>query len=334
MDTILDLLTTAGRFLAGIWPVMIVVVLFGIVKHRDGFKTMLRTSIKSLVVTWVLIAILRAVFHYFEMETFQLLPEPLDTRYFLFVGLFLLPLALAIAIEEHRKHQMIKSIDDMQLLSPTEFEKLVAKTYRDQGNRVEEVGSTGDHGIDLIVHTRKGETVLVQCKKYKGKVGEPVVRDFYGVLRASEADAGAIVTTGLITPQARLWAEGKPIFLYDGRAFLKIIESTRYRRVVPNEAVKEDTKPAAKPEAIRPNLQPAAATASAAHSTAVINRQFEYTEEASLADKTPFMDLSNTPDCPACGTPMILKTRPGLFKAHKVFICSNAPDCKETFPAD
>lgn len=334
MDTILDLLTTAGRFLAGIWPVMFVVVLFGIAKRRDGFKTMLRTSIKSLVVTWVFFAILRAVFHYLELETFQLLPQPEDTRYFLIVGLFLLPLALAIALEEHRKHQMIKSIDDMQLLSPSEFEKLVAKTYRDQGNRVEEVGSTGDHGIDLIVHTRKGETVLVQCKKYKGKVGEPVVRDFYGVLRASEADSGAIITTGLITPQARLWAEGKPIYLYDGRAFLKVIESTRYRRIVPNEAVKEDVKPAAKPEAIRPNLQTATASASAAHSTVVVTRPIEYTEEATLPDKTPFMDLSNTPDCPACGTPMILKTRPGLFKSRKVYICSNAPDCKETFPAD
>ncbi|NTW09263.1 MAG: restriction endonuclease, partial [Anaerolineaceae bacterium] len=303
MDTILELLITAGRFLAGIWPVMIVVVLFGIAKRRDGFKTMLRTSIKSLVVTWVFFAILRAVFSYLEMETFQLLPEPADTRYFLFVGLFLMPLALAIALEEHRKHQMIKSIDDMNLLSPSEFEKLVAKTYRDQGNRVEEVGSTGDHGIDLIVHTRKGETVLVQCKKYKGKVGEPIVRDFYGVLRASEADAGALVTTGLITPQARLWAEGKPIYLYDGRAFLKVIESTRYRRILPDEAVKEDSKPSAKPEAIRPNLQPATASASAAHSSSAIIRPGRYTEEGSLPDKTPFMDLSNTPDCPACGTP-------------------------------
>ena len=334
MDTILELLITAGRFLAGIWPVMIVVVLFGIFKRRDGFKTMLRTSIKSLVVTWVLFAILRAVFNYLDMEIFQLLPEPADTRLFLFVGLFLLPLALAIALEEHRKNQMIKSIDDMNLLSPSEFEKLVAKTYRDQGNRVEEVGTTGDHGIDLIVHTRKGETVLVQCKKYKGKVGEPIVRDFYGVLRASEATAGALVTTGLITPQARLWAEGKPIYLYDGRAFLKVIESTRYRRIVPEEAVKEGSKPSGKPEAIRPSLQPATASASAAHSSAAISRPGMYTEDGSLPDKTPFMDLSNTPDCPSCGTPMILRNRPGLFKAHKVYICSNAPECKETFPAD
>lgn len=335
METIKELSITAGRFVAGIWPLMIVVVLFGIAKHRDGFKTMLRASIKSLVVTWVVVATLRAVFYIFEMDTFHLIAEPMDSQYFMAIGLLLLPLALAIALEEHRKHQIIKSIDDMQLLAPSEFEKLVAKTYRDQGNRVEEVGTTGDHGIDLVVHTRKGETVLVQCKKYKGKVGEPVVRDFYGVLRASEADAGAIVTTGQITPQARLWAEGKPIYLYDGKAFLKVIESTRLHRILPIEAVDDDATVNPRQEVIKPNLQPAAATAGATFSSPTLIRPTMFTEEATPVDKTPFMDLSDLPDCPSCGTPMIVKTTPRLFmKPRKSYICSNAPDCKETFPAN
>jgi len=334
MDTILELLTTAGKFLVGLWPVMFIGLLFGIAKRRDGFSTMLRTSIKSLVILWVFFAVLRAVFYFLKMETFQLIPEPANSQYFLLIGIFLLPFAFAIVLEEQRKHHVIKSIDDMQILSPSEFEKLVAKTYRDQGNRVEEVGSTGDHGIDLIVHTRKGETVLVQCKKYRGKVGEPVVRDFYGVLRASNADAGAIVTTGLITPQARLWAEGKPIFLYDGRAFLKVIEATRFRRSLPDEALKEE-EPESKPQTIRPTLQPAAVPAPAAHSAVVFSRQDVYSDEVTLADKAPFMNLTAEPDCPVCGTPMILKTthRPFL-KPRKTFICSNAPECKETFPAD
>lgn len=335
MDTILELLVTAARFLAGIWPIMILVVFFGIVKRRDGFKTMLRTSIKSLVITWVFFAILRAVFHFLAMDTFHLISEPNDTQYFMLTGMFLLPLALAIALEEHRKHHMIKSIEDMQLLTPTEFEKLVAKTYRDQGNRVDEVGSTGDHGIDLVVHTRKGETVLVQCKKYKGKVGEPVVRDFYGVLRASEADSGAIVTTGQITPQARLWAEGKPIYLYDGRAFLKIIESTRFRRSLPSQAIKEEPVKNVKQEAIKPSLKPITVNAGASQTHTNPLTPVIYDEEGSLPDKTPFMNMSDAPDCPACGTPMILKTTPRLFgKPQRKYICSNAPECKETFPAD
>jgi HJR/Mrr/RecB family endonuclease len=335
METIKELLITAARFLVGIWPVMIVVVFFGIARQRDGFKAVLRGSIKALVITWVLLAVLRAVFRFLAMDTFHLIAEPQDTQYFMLVGLCLLPMAFAIALEEHRKHKVIKSIEDMQLLTPTEFEKLVAKTYRDQGNKVEIVGATGDHGIDLVVHTRKGETVLVQCKKYKGKVGEPVVRDFYGVLRASDADAGAIVTTGLITPQARLWAEGKPIYLYDGRAFLKVIESTRFRRSLPSEALKEDEEPTEKPKkAARRRLEPVTAAVSNTHAATTAISPMVYNDENELQDKTPFMNLSSVPDCPSCGTPMILKTSPRLFlNAKKTYICSNAPECKETFPA-
>lgn len=343
MDTILELLTIAGGFIVGLWPVMFVVLLFGIFRRRDGFGTMLRVSIKSLVITWVLIAVLRAVYRYMELETFQLIPEPDNARTFMFVGLFLLPLALAIVLEEARKRRVIKSIADMQLLSPSEFENLVARTYRDQGHTVEVVGATGDHGIDLVVHTKKGETWLVQCKRYRGKVGEPVVRDFYGVLRASNADAGALVTTGMITPQARLWAEGKPIFLYDGRAFLKIIESTRLRRVLPEEVKKPAATAPAKPglfsNVFKPAADVAAAAAPAAAAPAVATptavNVYQPPMETEYEDKTPFSVEANIPDCPVCGIQMILKTTPRfLLKAKKEYICVNAPECEETFAAN
>ena len=332
METLIELLTTAGGFLVGIWPVMFIVLLFGIFKRQDGRETALRSSIKALVVSWVFIAVLRLVFNYFALSTFQLIPEPANSKYFLLSGIFLMPLALAVTLEEIRKRRYVRSIEDMQLLSPSEFEELVARIYRDQGNRVEVVGSTGDHGVDLIVHTRSGETVLVQCKKYRGKVGEPIVRDFYGVLTASQADAGAIVTCGQITPQARLWAEGKSIYLYDGIAFLKIIESTAYRRRLPSEVIRETAASTGKSDVVRPNLQPAVAAAPAAMPVA---RGMGFPVETVLPDKTPFMNLSNVPDCPSCGTPMILKTTSRLLlKPKKTYICSNAPDCKETFPAD
>lgn len=334
MDTILELLTIAGGFIVGFWPVMFVVLLFGIFKRRDGFGTMLRLSIKSLVVTWVLFAVLRAVYHFLEMDTFHLIPEPENSRYFLIVGLFLLPLAFAIVLEEARKRRVIKSIEDMLLLSPSEFEKLVAKTYRAQGHTVEEVGATGDHGIDLVVHTNKGETWLVQCKKYRGKLGEPVVRDFYGVLRASNAEAGAIVTTGLITPQARLWAEGKPIFLYDGRAFLKIIESTRLRNALPQDIKKPEVEAPARRRLFNTAFKPVTEAAAAVAAPAAGAHSYQLPVEPEIEDKTPFSSEANIPDCPVCGTQMILKTTPRfLLKAKKTYICVNAPECEESFPA-
>ncbi len=362
MDTFLELLSTVGRFIVGFWPVMFLAVLVGVFKHKKGFGAMLRASIKGLVVSWGFFAVLNAVFYFLKMDTFKLLPEEINTKLFLCVGLVLLPFEVAILLEERHKRISAETLKEMQALSPANFERLVAETYRDQGHQVDIVGSSGDHGIDLVVHTRKGETWLVQCKKYRGKVGEPVIRDFYGAIRAANADAGAVVTTGSITTAARLWAEGKPIFLYDGDEFLQVIQTTHIRKSLPPEARK---KPVGKPVLAAPVLQTAFAGASAALAgagagaasagivsasvaaepvytsfpmkTAELDLDVETDETESYLqqDKRPFMSLDDTPVCPACGVPMLLHTEKRLFfKPRQVYICQNAPSCDETIEAE
>lgn len=237
MDTALALVLIAARFLTGLWPLMFIALLVGIFKKNKGFGIRFRLSIKALLFAWGFFALLHLIFFFLKMETFKLIPEPENSQFFLIVGLILIPFAFAFALEERHNHMTADSIAEMRALSPAEFEKLVAETYRAQGHSVEIVGGTGDHGIDLVVHSKTNEIWFVQCKRYKGRIGEPVVRDFYGALRSANADAGAVITTGSISEQARLWAEGKPIRLYDGAQFLKIVTSTRTRIT---EVVEED----------------------------------------------------------------------------------------------
>jgi HJR/Mrr/RecB family endonuclease len=330
MDAFLELLVTAGRFVVGLWPLMFVALLFGVFKRGKGFGAFLRTSIKSLAFAWAFFAILNLTFYLLKMDTFHLLPEEVNLKFFLSVGLLLLPLEVAIILEDHHKHVTAETIQEMRALSPADFEKLVAESYREQGHKVEIIGSTGDHGIDLVVYTKRGETWLVQCKKYRGKVGEPVIRDFYGTLRAAEADAGAVITTGTFTDQALLWAEGKPLHLYNGEEFLKILKTNHIRRSLPVEAKKRPDRSIFP----TPTLQPAYAMASepvsyvSEKSTPVHVAEVEpYPPE----DKRPFMNLSDAPDCPSCGVPMITHTEKRfLFKAKSMYICPNAPSCAET----
>lgn len=323
MNTFIELLGTAGRFVVGLWPLMFVVLLVGIFKRRNGFGVMLRTSIKALIGAWVFFGILILTFYFLKVDTFHLLPESVDRQYFLLVGITLIPFIVAILLEE--RHHKIKAdtIEQMRALSPYDFETLVAETYRAQGHTVEHVGTTGDHGIDLVVTTRRGETWLIQCKKYRGKVGEPIIRDFYGALRAAEADSGAVVTTGYITESARLWAEGKPLHLYDGEEFLKIMQTTNIKRSLPPEARKKPVRPE---KVMAPALQPAFATAFA-HDVASAATMQTYTEQ----DKRPFMNMSQPPECPACGVSMVLHTEKRfLQKPKEYYICPNAPSCTET----
>lgn len=320
MNTFIELLTTAARFVVGLWPLMFVLLIVGIIKRRSGFGVMLRTSIKALIAAWLFFAILHLVFFFIKMDTFHLLPEAIDQKLFLLSGLLLFPFVVSIFLEERKRKIKADTIEQMRALTPEDFEKLVADTYHAQGHKVEIVGTTGDHGIDLVVNTRRGETWLVQCKKYRGKVGEPIVRDFYGALRAADADAGAIVTTGTFTEQARLWAEGKPLHLYDGEEFLKIMQTTNIKRSLPPEVRK---KPAAAAPA--PVLQPVFAAAFA-HEVASAG-----VETYEGQDKHPFSDINQAPECPACGVPMVLHTEKRfLQKPKQYYICPNAPSCTET----
>ncbi len=99
-------------------------------------------------------------------------------------------------------------------MDPIAFEKYVGTLFAKRGYRVQDTQASADEGIDLIV--RQGRRMaVVQCKRYQGSVGQPVVRDLYGVMLHTHADEAYLVTTGTVTTAARRWAEGKPIHLVD-----------------------------------------------------------------------------------------------------------------------
>jgi len=102
-----------------------------------------------------------------------------------------------------------------------EFEMLAGEAFRRQGYAIAENGLGGaDGGIDLILR-KDGRTTLVQCKQWRNRrVDVKVVREMFGVLVHEGADAMKIVALGDYTPDARRFAQGKPIELIDGGALL------------------------------------------------------------------------------------------------------------------
>jgi HJR/Mrr/RecB family endonuclease len=102
--------------------------------------------------------------------------------------------------------------DQIRQMSGVEFERWVAELFRKSGFRVEMTAASGDHGVDLFVDD--GTSVIaVQCKRWDGTVGEPIVRDLYGAMMSASAKSGCLVTTGSFTAQAQAFATGKPLFL-------------------------------------------------------------------------------------------------------------------------
>ena len=121
----------------------------------------------------------------------------------------------------------IRSIDDIYLMSPQRFEQFVAFLFQHRSYvDVRVVGQTGDQGIDIEMrqHTAQGLVrIVAQCKRYKGSIGQPIVREFYGSY-ANHAAEGFLVTTALFTQPAREWAAHRPIRLIDGTTLLQWTE--------------------------------------------------------------------------------------------------------------
>ena len=118
----------------------------------------------------------------------------------------------------------LKPIDlaELQSLSPSEFEVWVQRLFESRGYQVVNTPDSADHGIDLRARAVDGALAIVQCKRYSGVVGEPAVRDLYGVMEHEDAAHGFLVTTGAFSQAARQWAADRPIELIDGQRLLHL----------------------------------------------------------------------------------------------------------------
>lgn len=117
-------------------------------------------------------------------------------------------------------------LEKLYKLSPAQFEDYVAhRIFARQGYKVHNTPDVKDGGIDLLVSDEFGRTAVVQCKRYRGTVGEATVRDLFGVMHHVGAGQAYLVTTGAISASARRFANGKPIGLIDGKRLVELSQA-------------------------------------------------------------------------------------------------------------
>ncbi len=117
-----------------------------------------------------------------------------------------------------------KAINRLIEMPRAEFEQLVADLYCALGHDARRAGGPSDREFDVVVVTKTGQHWIAQCKQWRGAVGESVVREFYAAMLREHATQGAIISTARFTPKAAQWAQGKSIHLYDGPAFLAVLQ--------------------------------------------------------------------------------------------------------------
>ena len=112
-------------------------------------------------------------------------------------------------------------------LSGEEFEQLCKLLVESMGFTAETTKASGDGGVDILAYNHQpllSGKYVIQCKRYSGSVGEPIIRDLYGVVMSERANKGILMTTGTFTRQAREFASEKQVELIDGTQLYNLIE--------------------------------------------------------------------------------------------------------------
>jgi hypothetical protein len=287
---LLEILGYAFTFVFTLWPIMLLSPLRG----RRHF-------LYNMLVVWSFLAVARVFLFFKPVPLFlTIIPEPLNTILFLATGVVLWSIKAGKGLWERRSLRMQGDSagipSDLLGLSARQFEEMVVEFYRVTGHKAKRTGATGDHGVDIVVQASDGEKWVVQCKRWRGAVGESIVRDFYGVIQHEKADEGIIITTGRFTWPAWEWAKGKPIVLYDGNQFLKLWKQAR-----------------ASEQAKRASPIPSA--------PATVPQPAKVSENKGC----PLVPL-----CPKCQVPMVIRTaRRGPYTGQQFYGCPNYPECRE-----
>ena len=128
---------------------------------------------------------------------------------------------------EERKNWREQIADILFNMDAYAFEKLAQRLLRECGfSEVRVTKKSGDGGIDgtgkLRIQGIFSFNVAFQCKRYKGKVGAPEIRDFRGSLDQN-IEKGVLITTGSFTQDAKEEASspGKRVIdLMDGEELI------------------------------------------------------------------------------------------------------------------
>ena len=139
-------------------------------------------------------------------------------------------------IRQEREHErLIKEIEKEKeikrkqheywmSINPYEFEKEIALLFKKEGYKAFVTKGSGDGGIDIKLE-KDGKKGIVQCKRYKNKVGPGPIRDLYGTMIAGKFEYAFMVCPSGFSYKAYEFSKGKNIKLIGLEEIMKIVNA-------------------------------------------------------------------------------------------------------------
>jgi len=114
-------------------------------------------------------------------------------------------------------------IGDFTQLNGYEFEEYLKNLFELLGYTAVQTPSSGDQGADLIL-SKDDEKIVVQAKKYDGKVSNKAVQEIAAAKNYYNTDRAMVVTNSSFTKSAIELAFSNDVELWDGRKLKNVIE--------------------------------------------------------------------------------------------------------------
>jgi restriction system protein len=99
-------------------------------------------------------------------------------------------------------------------MSGKAFEKYLEALFKKQGYKVERTKHIGDYGADLVT-AKDGVKIVIQAKRYKGKVGVKEIREAVAAKGYYDCSKAMVVTNSFYTRQAIELAKKDQVELWD-----------------------------------------------------------------------------------------------------------------------
>jgi hypothetical protein len=158
-----------------------------------------------------------------------------------------------------RLYHESKTMDEISRMSGSQFEEFLARLFSRMGYTDISLTPTNDQGGDLLCRSPNGVCLVIQAKRWNGRVGNSAVQELLGAMLHYDRDEGMVVTNSTFTVAARELAKKNcRITLLDGRWLADQIKKVfppktpefnweEYNRVVKNYRF-YTTGPAKKPK--------------------------------------------------------------------------------------
>ncbi len=106
-------------------------------------------------------------------------------------------------------------IDKIDRMSGEQFEYWLKCRFEKQGYKASTTPKTKDFGADLILRKKGGETIIVQAKRYRGRIGIKAVQEVIGALSYYHCQKGLVITNSYFTSSAKKLAYESSVELWD-----------------------------------------------------------------------------------------------------------------------